>query len=190
MHIFCIYLGDFINYCVGIQAYRLAQEVNMPTKSLVRILKGRRSQPSQLVEVLQDVQEESGYVSEIDMRSVSQGLGVPLIEVYRVASFYKAFRLKPTGKIVLTICRGTACHVRSSSLLLDQAMAELGIELGEVTADGLFSIECVNCLGACSMGPIVKENETYHDHMTPGKFRKLIKMIRRREMEEEKNAKA
>lgn len=154
----------------------------MPIKTLDRILEGRRSQPNQLIEVLQDVQEEAGYVSEKDMRNVAQGLGVPLIEVFRVASFYKAFRLKPTGKIVLTLCLGTACHVRGSRLLLDQAMMQLSIKLGETTRDGIFSIECVNCLGACAMGPIVKENEIFHDHMTPGKLRKLIETIRRREV--------
>jgi NADH:ubiquinone oxidoreductase subunit E len=155
----------------------------MPIKTLDRILEGRRSQPNQLIEVLQDVQEESGYVSEKDMCSVSQGLGVPLIEVYRVASFYKAFRLKPTGKIVLTMCMGTACHVRNSHLLLDQAIAQLGIKPREVTHDGLLSIEKVNCLGACALGPIVKENKIYHHHMTPAKLRKLIDTIRQREME-------
>src|SRR4030042_1143347 len=98
----------------------------MPPKTLGQILEGRRSQPNQLIEVLQDVQENYDYVSEESMQAVSQGLGVPLIEVYRVASFYKAFRLKPSGKHVLIMCMGTACHVRSARLLLDQAMGQLG----------------------------------------------------------------
>ncbi len=159
----------------------------MPPQALEQILKGRRSQPNQLIEVLQDVQEDCGYISEKDMQAISQGLGVPLIEVYRVASFYKAFRLKPTGKIVLTMCQGTACHVRSSRLLLDQAIGQLGIKPGDVTPDGLFSIECVNCFGACAMGPIVNENGSYHHHMTPGKLRKLIETIRHRETEDNQN---
>ena len=162
----------------------------MPAETLGRILEGRRSQPSQLIEVLQDVQEERGYLSEEDMRKVSAGLGVPLIEVFRVATFYKAFRLRPTGKIVLTMCMGTACHVRTSSLLLDQATAQLGVDPGEVTPDGLFSIECVNCLGACAMGPIVAENGDYHDHMTPAKLRKLIETLRSRKTEEKQYAEA
>ena len=153
----------------------------MTPRTLDQILEGRRSQPQQLIEVLQDVQEASGYVSEKEMRNVSQALGVPLIEVYRVASFYKAFRLKPAGKIVLTMCMGTACHVRMSNLLLDQAVSQLGVAPDEVTPDGLFSIERVNCLGACAMGPVVKENGTYHGRMTPGKLRKLIETIRHRE---------
>lgn len=113
------------------------------------------------------------------MLAVSQALGVPVIEVYRVASFYKAFRLKPSGKYVLTVCMGTACHVRSARLLLDQAIGQLEVKPGEVTPDGLFSIECVNCLGACALGPIVTENGVYHHHMTPGKLRKLIKILGR-----------
>ena len=155
----------------------------MPPKTLDQILEKRRSQPAQLIEVLQDVQENSGYISEEAMRAASQGLGVPLMEVYRVASFYKAFRLKPVGKHVLTLCMGTACHVRGSHLLLDQATSLLGVKPGEVTPDGLFSVEHVNCLGACALGPIVSENGSYHHRMTPGKLRKLIETLRRREME-------
>jgi len=153
----------------------------MPPQTLEQILERRRSQPDQLIEVLQDIQENYGYISEKTMQTVSQGLGVSLMEVYRVASFYKAFRLKPSGKNVLTMCMGTACHVRGARLLLDQATGQLGVKPGEVTPDGLFSIEHVNCLGACALGPIVSENGSYHHHMTPGKLRKLIETLRRQE---------
>jgi len=162
----------------------------MPPKTLDQILEGRRSQPNQLIEVLQDVQKNYGYISKEAMQAVSQGLGVPLIEVYRVASFYKAFRLKPSGKHVLTMCMGTACHVRSSSLLLDQAISQLGVKPGDVTPDGLFSLQQVNCLGACALGPIVSENGSYHHHMTPGKLRKLIKTLSRQRAEEKENVQA
>lgn len=151
----------------------------MAPRTLHQILEGRRSQPNQLIEVLQDVQKECGYISEEAMKAVSRGLGVPVMEVYSVASFYKAFRLKPSGKNVLTVCTGTACHVRGARLLLDQATGQLGVEPGEVTPDGLFSTEHVNCLGACALGPIVRENGSYHHHMTPGKLRKLIETLRR-----------
>jgi len=153
----------------------------MATVKLRQILEGRRSRPQQLIEVLLDIQESNGYISRPVMEAVSEGLGVPLIEVFRVASFYKAFRFKPIGRYALTLCMGTACHVRSSRLLLDQAIQQLGIEPGEVTPDGLFSIELVNCLGACAIGPIVKLNGVIHHHMTPGKLRKLIDSIRQRE---------
>jgi NADH:ubiquinone oxidoreductase subunit E len=156
----------------------------MPPQTLDKILEKRRSQPGQLIEALQDVQENYGYISEEAMQDVSQGLGVPLMEVYRVASFYKAFRLKPPGKNVLTMCLGTACHVRGARLLLDQATGQLGVKPGEVTPDGLFSVEHVNCLGACALGPIVSENGSYHHHMTPGKLRKLIDTLSHQETED------
>ena len=147
-------------------------------QTLSNILEGRRSQPHQLIEVLQDVQEKFGYISEESMRAVSSELGVPLMEVYRVASFYKAFKLKPCGKNHLIMCMGTACHVRGAHLLSEQATGHLGVKPDEVTADGLFSIEHVNCLGACALGPIVRENGSYHHHMTPKKLRKLIDSLR------------
>jgi NADH:ubiquinone oxidoreductase subunit E len=162
----------------------------MPPQTLAQILEGRLSQPNQLIEVLQDVQKNYGYISQEAMQAVSQGLGVPIMEVYRVASFYKAFRLKPSGKNVLTMCTGTACHVRGSRLLLDQATGQLGVKPGEVTSDGLFSVEHVNCLGACALGPIVTENGSYYHHMTPGKLRKLIETLSTRKVEDNQNAKA
>ena len=162
----------------------------MPPQTLDQILEGRRSQSNQLIEVLQDIQENYGYIFEEAMQAVSQGLGVPLMEVYRVVSFYKAFRLRPPGKNVLTMCMGTACHVRGARLLLDQAAGQLGVKSGEVTPDGLFSVECVNCLGACALGPIVTENGSYHHHMTPGKLRKLIKTLGRQETEDNQNVEA
>ena len=157
-------------------------------QTLDQILEGRRSQSNQLIEVLQDIQENYGYIFEEAMQAVSRGLGVPLMEVYRVASFYKAFRLHPSGKNVLTMCTGTACHVRGARLLLDQATGQLGVKPGGVTPDGLFSVECVNCLGACALGPIVNVNGFYHHHMTPGKLRKLIETLSRQETEDNQNA--
>jgi NADH-quinone oxidoreductase subunit E len=166
------------------------RRLKMPPHTLEQILEGRRSQPNQLIEVLQDIQKNYGYISKEAMQTVSQELGVPLIEVYRVASFYKAFRLKPSGKNVLTMCMGTACHVRGARLLLDQATGQLGVKPGEVTADGLFSVEHVNCVGACAMGPIIKENEIYHDQMTPSKLRKLIETLSRQQIEDKQNVPA
>lgn len=159
----------------------------MPTATLDEILEGRRSQPNQLIEVLQDIQEKHGYISKEAMLAVSQGLGVPIMEVFRAASFYKAFRLNPSGKHVLTVCTGTACHVRGAQLLIDQASGQIGVGPNEVSPDGMFSVEHVNCIGACALGPIVKENESCHPHMTPGKLRKLIKALSRQKTEDNQN---
>jgi NADH:ubiquinone oxidoreductase subunit E len=156
----------------------------MPPQTFDQILDGRRSQPNQLIEVLQDVQENYGYISEEAMQAAAGGLGVPLMEVCRVASFYKAFKLKPCGRNHLIMCMGTACHVRGAGLLLEQAVGQFGVNPGEVTPDGLFSVERVNCLGACALGPIVRGNGSYHQRMTPGKLRKLIEALRRQKTEE------
>lgn len=146
----------------------------MNDAKLDSILEGRRSQPQQLIEALQDVQECYGYIPEAAMKSIAQELGVPLMEVYRVASFYKAFSLTPRGKNMITICMGTACHVRGAKLLPNQVFGQLGISPGGTTADGEFSVNNVNCLGACALGPVVVMNETYHHHTTPKKLRTLI----------------
>ena len=152
----------------------------MPASAIDTILEGRRSQPQQLVEVLQDVQVHFGYIPEAEMRVVSTQLGVPEIEVFRVANFYKAFSLAPRGENIITVCAGTACHVRGSQLLVNQVFGQLGIAPGETTQDGMFTLEQVNCLGACALGPVVVVNGTYHDHMTPGKLRRLIETISRK----------
>ena len=156
----------------------------MESSTLDTLLEGRRSQPHQLIEVLQDVQETYGYISADAMKATSKELGVPLMEVYRVASFYQAFSLKPKGKNLITICTGTACHVRGAKLLLNQATGQLNVEPGDVTDDGLFTVEHVNCLGACALGPIMVNNGKYHHHMTPGKLRRRIDAVRKNEKEE------
>jgi NADH:ubiquinone oxidoreductase subunit E len=149
----------------------------MSNEVLEKILKNRRSQPQQLVEVLQDVQEAFGYVPQEAMTTVSRELGVPLIEVSRVAHFYKAFSLKPRGKHVVTVCLGTACHVRGAPRMLDQVKGELEIEPGETTEDRMFTLERVNCLGACALGPVVVLDGEYHPKMTPHKLRELIESV-------------
>ncbi len=156
----------------------------MSKTSLDTILKGRRSQPHQLIEVLQDIQDLDGYVPAEAMKTVAQELGVPLIEVYRVATFYKTFSLKPRGEHVITVCTGTACHVRGSSLLLDQLQGQLQIKTGDTTEDGLFTVECVNCVGACALGPVIVQDGSYDHHMTPAKLRKIIDNTRKAAKEE------
>ena len=136
---------------------------------------GRQKQPQQLIEVLLDVQERNGFCSEEALREISQELAVPLIEVWRVANFYQALSLKPRGKHLITVCLGTACHVRSAALLVEESFSRIRMETGDTSVDGLFTIEKVNCLGACALGPIVVLDGVYHHHMTPAKLRKLIK---------------
>ncbi len=149
--------------------------------SLDRIVQDRRSQPHQLIEVLQDIQATHGYISEEAMGTVSRELGVPLMEVFRVANFYKAFSLTPVGRHVITICMGTACHVRGANPILEQALGVLRLEDSGTTEDGLFTVQSVNCLGACALAPLVILDGIYHHNMTPGKLRSLIERVRKEE---------
>jgi len=148
---------------------------------LESILEGRRSQPQQLIEVLQDIQESNGWITEEAISTVASELGVPLMEVYRVANFYKAFHLEPRGKNIITLCMGTACHVRGANSLMDQALSLLNVEAGGTTEDGLFTIDAVNCLGACALAPLIIHNGVYYPGMTPAKLRAMIRNIQRME---------
>lgn len=153
----------------------------MKLSKLEAILERRNSRPDQLIEALQDMQAAFDYLPEEGLRIVSERLGVPPIEVYRVASFYKAFTLMPHGRHSLTVCLGTACHVRGSPMLLDTVQGQLDILPGQTTKDGAFTLKTVNCLGCCALGPVVVLDDVYHDHMTPNKLRKLITSVRKRD---------
>ena len=130
--------------------------------------------PEDLIEVLQDIQEKNGYLPEDHLREVAEQLDVPLIEVYRVANFYKAFKLQPSGKYLITVCTGTACHVRGADRVVEEALAKLEISVGETTVDKLFTVETVNCVGACAVGPVMIVNGQYHDRMNPAKIIDLL----------------
>ena len=119
VHSFGVYGLHNSGYRLRRQALLQAREFSVSGVSLQAILEGRRSRPQQLIEVLQDVQDLVGYIPQESMITVSQELGVPLIEVYRVANFYKAFSLEPRGRHLMTVCLGTACHVRGAARLVD-----------------------------------------------------------------------
>ncbi len=150
----------------------------MKTSSLEAILKNRGTEPFAIMEVLHDVQGQYGYLPEEALRRVSASFDIPLIEVFRLANFYRAFSLKPRGRHLLTVCAGTACHVRGAPRLLDEVTAQLKVQPGDTTEDRAFTLETVNCLGACALGPVVVVDGTYHDHMTPAKLKSLLGDIR------------
>jgi len=160
----------------------------MKKENVEAILKEKGEQPHQLIEVLLDVQEREGFIPEEAMWAISERLSVPLIEVYRAASFYKVMSLEPRGKHLITICLGTACHVRTAAYLFDEVFCQLGIGPSRTTADGLFTVERVNCLGSCALGPVVVLDGLYYYHMTPAKLRKLIRSVRNRDKEVTANA--
>ncbi|OPZ83911.1 MAG: NADP-reducing hydrogenase subunit HndA [bacterium ADurb.Bin429] len=129
---------------------------------------------SLVLPLLQRIQREFGYIPAEAMQPVARFTGVPESHVYGVATFYTQFKLTPVGKYIITVCRGTACHVRRSSALLDDLRARLGIEDGETTADMLFTLQTVACVGSCALGPVIVINGKVYGNMTRGKMLKLI----------------
>ena len=127
-----------------------------------------------LISILQDIQSEYHYLPENVLRAVASQLGLPLIQVYGVATFFKAFSLEPRGERIVSVCLGTACHVRGAPAVLDEVKRQLGIAPSETTEDMRFSLETVNCLGACAVGPIVVVDGKYHGQMRSGKIKKVL----------------
>jgi len=127
-----------------------------------------------VISILQDVQSEYHYLAEDALRAVANQLGLPLIQVCGVATFFKAFSFKPRGEHIVSVCLGTACHVRGAPTVLDEVKRQLGVEPSETTEDMRFSLETVNCLGACALGPIVIVDGKYYGQMGPGEVKKVL----------------
>jgi NADH-quinone oxidoreductase subunit E len=136
-----------------------------------------------LIAALEEIQRRFRYLPPEALMMVSEGLNVPLSQTYAVATFYNAFSLEPKGKHCIQICMGTACHVRGSPQILDRLELELGIEAGQTTPDGLFSLETVNCLGACALGPVVVMDDEYSGQMTAKKALNLLNRVKKQEAE-------
>jgi NADH-quinone oxidoreductase subunit E len=128
-----------------------------------------------LASILQDVQAEYNYLPEEALQQVGDGLSIPLSQVYSVATFFKASSLKPMGHHLINVCLGTACHVRGAVRVLEKIERELGITPGETTEDGNFTLETVNCVGACALGPMVVIDGQYHGEMKADKVDPLLK---------------
>ncbi|MBI9073327.1 MAG: NADH-quinone oxidoreductase subunit NuoE [Melioribacteraceae bacterium] len=133
---------------------------------------------SNLIPLLQDVQEIYGYLPEESLSDVAEFLGMSLSGVYGVATFYNQFRLKPLGKNVIRVCRGTACHVKNSANILQSLETELNILAGETSRDKLFTLETVACIGACSIAPVISINDEYYGRLTTKEIPKIIKKYR------------
>ncbi len=127
-----------------------------------------------LIILLQKAQERDGYVTEEVIYKISDAINVPISEVFGVITFYSQFRLTPLGKYVIRICEGTACHVNGGKAIIRVIMAELGIEFGETTSNGLFSLESVACIGCCSLAPVIMINDNTHGNLTPESARKIL----------------
>lgn len=128
-----------------------------------------------LISILQEVQEEYNYLPQEILRIVSKTMGVPLIDIIGVVTFYRAFSLEPRGKHLITVCLGTACHVRGGPKILEEFERKLNIEAGETSKDGQFSLETVACLGCCAIGPVVVIDGNYHAQITIRKVGSILK---------------
>jgi NADH-quinone oxidoreductase subunit E len=135
------------------------------------------------ISALETIQARYRYLPPEALILVSASFGVPLSQVYSVATFYHAFSLKPKGKHFLHVCMGTACHVRGSPQILDRLQTKLGVKPGRTTRDRLFTLETVNCLGACALGPIVLADGEYGGQMTAQKADTLLRRMMRAEKE-------
>ena len=143
-----------------------------------------KAKPTALIMVLQDVQRHYNYLPKKALESVARRMNLPVAQIYSVATFYKAFSLEPKGKHHICVCTGTACHVRQATVIVDNLALSLGINPGETSANGEFSFETVNCLGACALGPLMTVNGVYHGNMTVAKMNKLLDGLRGVETEE------
>jgi NADH-quinone oxidoreductase subunit E len=129
----------------------------------------------QLIPILQAAQERLGYLSRETMCDIGQHLGLPASKVFGVATFYNQFRFQPQGQRHCQVCCGTACHVKGAARVLQAISSELGVEPGETTRDGKFSVEVVSCLGACGLAPLVALSGEFHAGVTPDSVRKLLR---------------
>jgi NADH-quinone oxidoreductase E subunit len=148
-------------------------------RNISEILK-KYSDKKELMQALQEVQKEFGYLSEENLILLSKKIDVPLSHISGVATFYNWFKLKPVGKYHVAICRGTACHVNNSEQLLHYLEKKLRINSGELTEDKLFSLECVNCIGACAKAPAMMINDAVYGELSEKKIDQILEELRNR----------
>ncbi|MBQ7545974.1 MAG: NADH-quinone oxidoreductase subunit NuoE [Clostridia bacterium] len=141
---------------------------------LAEVIAQYRDTPGSLITVLQKAQGIYGYLPQDVLEHIAKELVIPTARVFGVATFYTQFRFQPVGKYFIELCKGTACHVNGADTIERTIREELGISDGETTADGLFSLKCVACLGCCSLSPVMMLNGETYGSLTPAKVRKII----------------
>jgi NADH-quinone oxidoreductase subunit E len=149
------------------------------TTKLKGIIDRYHGDKSFLLAILQDIQEVYNYLPLPILKMVSREMDIPLTRVYEVATFYTAFSLTPRGEHVVKLCVGTACHVRGAAGILDKLERTLEIQPGETSGDGQFTLETVNCVGACALGPVMIVDGEYHGQVTLATVDKVIGPLRK-----------
>ena len=143
------------------------------------VLDTYRDVPGSLITVLQKAQGIYGYLPQDVLETVAAELNIPSARVFGVATFYTQFRFQPVGKYFIELCKGTACHVNGADTIARTITETLGIADGETTADGLFSLKCVACLGCCSLSPVMMINGETYGSLTPAKVRDILSQKRK-----------
>ena len=153
--------------------------VSVTLKEVTKILESYASEKRYSLAILQDLQRRFGYVSRECLEAVSKKLGIKLSALYSMATFYRALSLEPKGKHIIRVCDGTACHIRGSTVLLDALERALRIKAGQTTRDGLFTVQTVNCIGACAIAPVMVVDEKYYAKVKPDEVKGILKSYRR-----------
>jgi NADH-quinone oxidoreductase subunit E len=150
----------------------------MTAESVSEIVDHRAASRGGLIAILQDLQARYGYLSADALKAVAEKTGRPLVDVYGVATFYRSFSLQPRGKHVCSVCLGTACHVRGGPAIVGEFQRALGVRPGGTTADRGFTLDTVNCLGACALGPMVVVDGHYFSNVSPAGVRNIVERVR------------
>ncbi len=149
---------------------------SVPASSGVEaVLSSHERSRSELIPILQEVQEAQGYLSVDAIDRIAEFLGLSSNDVYGVATFYAQFRYRPVGKHMIKVCQGTACHVRGGKQILEAVQKELGIKTGDTTEDGEYTLERVACFGSCALAPVVVIDDVVYGRMSPQKTQELLK---------------
>ena len=152
--------------------------MDMCVSKLQEIIGRSPQNATSLIAVLQDIQREFNYLPKEAIIETATALNVPLSKVYGAATFYNAFSLVPQGRHKFQVCTGTACHVRGAMQVLDRLETQIGIQAGQTRADLEYTLETVNCLGACALGPIVMTDGEYAGQMTASQVDRLLKKLK------------
>ncbi len=147
----------------------------MDEERIDEIIGNHGTDKSKLIGILQDVQAEYNWLPQDTLRHIAKRLRIPLVDVFEIATFYKSFSLKPRGKHLVRVCLGTACHVRGGPRIMETAERSLGIKADETTSDYKFTLESVNCLGCCALGPVMVVDNEYHGKLPPTKVEKILR---------------
>lgn len=147
-------------------------------KTLKEILSRYEKKERYLIPVLQEAQEEYGYLPEEVLTEIALGLNLSLSQVYGVVTFYSQFHQEPRGSNIIRVCMGTACHVRGGEDILNAIKDELGIDAGETTDDLEFTLESVACIGACGLAPVIMVNDDTHGRLTPDKIPGILEQYK------------